>query len=722
MRDDRLKRWSGWLKMRANRGEPLEKLLPDAFAGAREAAKRALGLDAFSCQMLAGLMMHRGRIAEMATGEGKTLAAIFPAYLNALTGKGVHILTFNDYLAKRDAAWMGPVFDMLDIKTAAVYEGLDAQGRREAYKADITYLTVKEAGFDYLRDAIAPKPEDRVHRPFHMAIVDEADSILIDEARIPLVIAGRFNEETPDPNQMAQIVFNLQENMDYAFDEYRRNVFLTESGLKKAEELLGLTLHDEENLQVLSALNLALHAATLLQRDVDYIVKDNTVACIDPLTGRIADKRRWPNGLHAALEAREKVAIRDDGQVLGSISIQHFTKLYPRLAGMTATAQAAEQEFAAFYDLHITVIPSNKPCIRKDHPNLVFTDQPARDAALVKEICKVHKLGRPVLIGASDVRESELLATQLRAQGLKPQVLNAKTDELEAEIIAQAGAPGALTISTNMAGRGVDIKLGGADEAQRDQVLELGGLYVLGACLWESRRIDDQLRGRAGRQGDPGESRFFTSLQDPLMKRFNVMPLLPKRYRTLHQEEPVTSPIVLREVNRIQRIIEGQSFEIRKTLWSYASVLEQQRKIHDQRRCDILEQDINGDDKEWILLQLDHFWMKHIALADQLRDGIHLARYGGMDPLMRFRKEMDEAFESFKPLDSHQVSEYKEAFANLKRPTSTWTYLAGDNPFSQDMRFSLMGSSGVTYAIFAFFSWPLILAGAFLNRFFGKSK
>ena len=741
MRDDRLKRWSGWLKMRANRGEPLDKLLPDAFAGVREAARRALGYNAFSCQIMAGLTMHRGRIAEMATGEGKTLAAVFAAYLNGLTGKGVHILTFNDYLAQRDAAWMGAVFEMLDMSTAAVFEGLEPEQRRQAYQADITYLTAQEAGFDYLRDALVLDPEDRVQqRPFHFAIVDEADSILIDEARVPLVIAGQLDQDIPNPRPMAQFVASLNEGDDYHFDEYRRNVFLSESGFARAEKTLGVPLHEEAHAGTLSVLNLALHAATLLHRDKDYIVRDNRVECIDALTGRLVDKRRWPHGLHAALEAKEGVEIQKEGSVLGSLTIQHLAAMYPKLAGMTATAQPSAKELDECYGLHITAIPPNKPCMRKDQPNLVFSHKEARDAALIEEICNVHKTGRPLLIGTASVEESENLARALKKEGITAQVLNARTHDVEAAIIAGAGALGAVTISTNMAGRGADIKLGGEDEGQREKVVALGGLYVIGTNRHESSRIDDQLRGRSGRQGDPGETRFFTSLQDDLITRFNVMSLLPKRFRHLQQDEPLTHPVVLGEVDRAQRIIEGQFFYIRRTLWSYATILEQQRQQAQVLRDTILNgespftADLAGDAdekkiRELALLRLDGQWTAHLAGVDALKDGIHLTRYGGQDPLFVFRKRMDEAFDGFleqvetligQDLKLLAEGQFEEVAQGLKRPSSTWTYLANDNPFGNQMGFSLMGSGGIGYAVGSFFLWPFLLGAALVKRLIGK--
>ena len=750
MRDDRMKRWSGWLQTRAGRGESLDRLLPDAFSGMREAARRVLGERAYDCQLLAGLMLHRGRLAEMGTGEGKTLAAIFPAYLNALLGKGVHIFTFNDYLAQRDAAWMGPVFEFLGMSAAAVFEGQNPEQRRHAYAADVTWMSAREAGFDYLRDSLAMDPTELVQqRPFHFAIVDEADSILIDEARVPLVIAGQADEATSDPARLARVVAELEAETDYQVDEYGLNVFLTEQGFSRAEQLLGLPLHEEAHLAELAGLNLALHAATLLHRDVDYIVRDDKLESIDALTGRIVDKRRWPHGLHAALEAKEGVAIHKEGATLGTIALQHFVRLYPKLAGMTATARPSARELAEVYDLHISVIPPNKPCIRRDHANRVFSHKQAKQDALVGEICAAHAQMRPVLIGTASVAESEALAEVLADRGLACQVLNARTHDQEAAIIAEAGAPGAITISTNMAGRGTDIKLGGADERERERVVALGGLLVIGTNLHESRRIDDQLRGRAGRQGDPGESRFIISLEDDLITRYKVLSLIPKRYQPVQGKAPITHPIVTRELARAQRIIEGQCASIRRTLWSYAAITEQQRRLVRARRDAILrgeesafsnnekrqaaaaligEQAMVAHEREIVLLHLDKGWAEHLYLVEHLRDGIHLTRYEGKDPLIEFRKKMSDAFDGFeqkveeaagKSLENAELTE--QGFRlddDLKRPSSTWTYLANDNPFGNDPRFGLMGSAGIGYAVFSFFYAPLILFAAAARRLF----
>ena len=486
----------------------------------------------FDVQVLAAIAMHQGKLAEMQTGEGKTLAAVLPAYLNALTGQGVHVLTFNDYLARRDAQWMGPLYRFLGLTVGAVQQGMSPADRRRAYACDVTYVTAKEAGFDYLRDHLCMAPEDLVHRPFHYAIVDEADSILIDEARVPLVIAGSVEARRVDPYQAAELVRSLDARRDFETDEFARNVHFTDSGLDRLESQLRCgDLHAAENLDLLTELSMALHAQVLLRREVDYIVRDGQIELVDEFTGRVAENRRWPDGLQAAVEAKEGVPLRPQGTIRGSITLQHFLRLYPKVCGMTATAQAAAAEFEEFYELAVVVIPPNRPCVRVDAEDTVFTHKEAKYAVLVAEIAAARGRGQPVLVGTASVGESEHLAARLAKAGIECRVLNARNDEQEAAIVAQAAMAGAVTISTNMAGRGTDIKLGGDPPDEREPVVARGGLYVIGTNRHESRRIDDQLRGRAGRQGDPGQSRFFISLEDDLMERYGIGDLLPQRYR-----------------------------------------------------------------------------------------------------------------------------------------------------------------------------------------------
>ncbi len=456
---------SSRMKEQAQKGRALEELLPEAYALVRETATRTIGLRPFDVQILAGVAMYYGRLAEMNTGEGKTLAAVFPAYLHALTGKGAHIHTFNDYLARRDAAWMGPIYTFLGQRVGTIQQGMAPIERKAAYAADITYTTAKEAGFDFLRDHLCYSRSDLVHRAFQFAIVDEADSILIDEARVPLVIAGRTGMSQMQTFQMAEVAKALQQGSDFEMDDGKRNIYLTDQGLEKVEDILGCgSLHDPENLDKLTKLNQALHAEFLIHRDIDYIVRNGKVEIVDEFTGRVVEDRHWPDGLQAAVEDKEKLSQGSGGSVLGSITLQHFLNLYPKIAGMTATARPSADELKEFYGLKITVIPPHRPNILENHPDEIFTHKDAKNNALIAEISRLHASGRPVLVGTASVEESEELAAALQTEGVECQVLNAKNDEREAQMIARAGELGAVTISTNMAGRGTDIKLGGEDE------------------------------------------------------------------------------------------------------------------------------------------------------------------------------------------------------------------------------------------------------------------
>ena len=507
--DERITRRAAELRAGAEAGLALDALQAPLFALVREAAGRTLGLRPFDVQVVAALALGRGRVVEMQTGEGKTLAAVMPAALHALAGAGVHVLTFNDYLAQRDAEWMGPVYRMLGLSVDAVQQGMTPAARRRAYRADVTYVTAREAGFDYLRDLRATDPDDVVHRPFHMALVDEVDSLLIDEARVPLVVAGQAEQRDSRARRLAEIVAALAAGVDFDTDEYGRSVELTETGLARLERVLSVpSLHDPGHCALLTGINCALHARVLLRRDVDYLVRDGRIAMIDEFTGRVVPDRHWPDGLQAALEAKEGIAPDADGRILGSMPLQHFLRSYPFLCGMTGTAQNAAHELQELYELRTVVVPTHRPMVRIDRPDVVFTHREAKEHALVEEIRRVHARRRPVLVGTLTVAESERLAARLRAAGVACAVLNARNDAAEARVVARAGRLDAVTISTNMAGRGTDIRLGGADETERDQVVALGGLYVIGTNRHESRRVDLQLRGRAGRQGDPGESRL----------------------------------------------------------------------------------------------------------------------------------------------------------------------------------------------------------------------
>ena len=756
--DGRLREVALSVRTRAQKGIVLDELLVEVFALVREVAGRVLGMRPFDVQVMAGAALHRGKLVEMQTGEGKTLAAVLPACLNALTSQGVHILTFNDYLARRDAAWMGPVYQFLDLTVAAVQAGMSIPERRAAYAADVTYATAKEAGFDFLRMHLCREPEALVHRSFHFALVDEADSILIDEARVPLVIAGARPTSQTSLYRIAEVVGTLEKTADWETDDNERNAFLTERGFDRVEAALDCDdLHSADNYLLLTEVNQALHARLLLRRDVDYIVRDERIELVDEFTGRVVNDRRWPDGLQAALEAKEGLPIQPGGQILGSITLQHFLGHYPRLSGMTATAQSAAEELEGFYGLKVVPIPPNTSCIRDDLPDVVFTHRAAKYKALIAAIGGAHQRGRPVLVGTSSVAESEALAGELKDAGIACRVLNAKNDEAEAEIIAQAGAIGAVTISTNMAGRGTDIKLGGAHEVQRDEVVRLGGLYVIGTNRHESRRIDDQLRGRAGRQGDPGTSRFFVSLEDDLMVRFGIDTLIPPKFRPPPQNDPIDNRVVRREVERLQRIVEGQNYEIRKTLWRYASWVEKQRKTLHTWRMAVLMDDAPLEacatrtperyaavhdrfgaavarhaEHVITLHHIDQCWMEHLAFVAHLREGIHLVGLGGQDPLHEFCKQIAEAFRTVHDTIEHRTAETFEAVtitqdgidldkAGLRGPSSTWTYLVNDQVMS-DLQQMLMGPGSMAFGgAAALVAWPMLFAWG-LTRWWKKRR
>ena len=529
-------------------------------AVAREVADRTVGLRPYDVQLIAAQALADGKCVEMATGEGKTLAAGLAACLCAGRFSSIHILTFNDYLATRDAQWMAPLLSFFGLTVGAVHEGMSTSSRRAAYACDVTYVTAKEAGFDFLRDQGCDEIEQRVQRGHHFAIVDEADSILIDEARIPLVLAADDEHDTTDLQRFAHLVRELHPGRDYQVLSNGRNSSFTDFGISQLEARLNCgELYSETNAEILSRLNLALHAELLLHKDVDYIVRENTVELIDEFTGRVAANRRWPGGIQAALEAKENVPVRPQGVILNSITMQYFLELYDQLAGMSGTAQESTGELGDFYNLQVVIVPPNVPCIRVDQPDRIFRSRAAKFDALAAEIVSQHKHGRPVLVGTASVGESTFLAARLAQEGIDCRILNASNDHEEAAIIADAGAPGAVTISTNMAGRGTDIKLGGHDERDRESVVALGGLYVIGTNRHESRRIDNQLRGRAGRQGDPGESRFFISLEDDLLQRYSLVRTIAASAFTNHNSEADGNNDTAKQIAHLQRVIEGES-------------------------------------------------------------------------------------------------------------------------------------------------------------------
>jgi len=735
-----------------------EKAAVEAFALVYEACSRGVGLVPHDVQMIAGVAMLERKIAELPTGEGKTLAAVFPAYLQALSGRGVHILTFNDYLARRDAAWMGPIYRLLGLSVGFVQEGMSKSEKRNAYACDITYATAKEAGFDFLRDQIAHETDDLVHRPFHMALVDEADSILVDEARIPLVISGAAGELSADAERLAPLVRRLVPARDYETDEERRNVFPTDAGLGKLEEALGCgNLYSAQNEQLLAAVHCALHAEALLKRDIDYIVRDGRIEIVDEFTGRIMEKRHWPDGLQAAVEAKENVFRRSEGRVLGSITLQHYFRLYPKLCGMTATAESSAAELEEFYGLNVTVILPHRPCLRVDHPDLVFTHKDAKTRALIREIADVHAAGRPVLVGTLSVRESEELAAALRESGVRLEVLNARNDELEAKIIAEAGRLGAVTISTNMAGRGTDIRLGGGNEAEREEVAALGGLYVIGTNRHESLRIDRQLRGRSGRQGDPGSSRFFISLEDEIFERYGLRTRFFTRYRLDKQDKEVDDPVIRRDIVHAQKVIEGQNFDIRKTLRSYSEFIETQRKIVQKERERILRSgDLTWETKrlpptlrtrgiarfgpqDWEeilrqvrLFHLDRCWADHLAFLGDVRESIHIVSLGGKEPLHEFQRSATDAFAEMEKRSARVIIKTLRDLVKkqgsvdlsdegLKGPASTWTYLVNEEQFGWGVE--LLKGKNLGFAVGAAAFWgPLFVFTLLMKRLRRRKK
>ncbi|HJX83172.1 MAG TPA: hypothetical protein VJ723_02365, partial [Candidatus Angelobacter sp.] len=510
--------------------------LLETIAAAAVVASRVLGLDMFDVQLQGALALTQGRIAEMQTGEGKTLAAVPAVIWFAKQGNGIHVLTVNDYLARRDAKWMGTIYEWFGLSVGYIQRDMDAETRKRNYLCNITYATANEVGFDYLRDQLALYPSGQVHRPFAAAVIDEADSILIDEARIPLVIAGGDSQTQTLPYRVDQVTRHFRKGTHFTLDEYGRNIALTDAGIQAVESAFQCSnLFAEENLELFTAVHDSIHAHALLRRDVDYLVKDDEIASVDEFKGRVVEDRRWPAGLHTAVEAKEGLALKKQGRILGSLTLENLIAMYPQVGGMTGTAATQADEFRKIYGLDIEVIPTNRPVIRVDHPDEIFTTRIEKEDEVIREIKETHQTGQPILVGTCSVEESERLSARLRSEGIRHEVLNARNEEQEAGIVAKAGERGAVTISTNMAGRGTDIKLG-------EGVAELGGLYVIGTNKHESRRIDNQLRGRAGRQGDPGESRFFISYEDDLLVRYAA-----------------EDPRLQHDANTIQRVVEGQN-------------------------------------------------------------------------------------------------------------------------------------------------------------------
>ena len=578
--DAQLQAKTALFKERLDADEPLDDLLPEAFATAREASARVLGMRPFDVQLIGGIVLHQGKIAEMKTGEGKTLVATMPAYLNALTGRGVHIVTVNDYLARRDARWMGDIYRFLGLTVDTIVHGLDDNERRQAYAADITYGTNNELGFDYLRDNMKFSLDDYVQRDFHYAIVDEVDSILVDEARTPLIISGPAEESTQLYYTLNQVSKQLKKDQDFTVDEKARSVVVTEDGVTHAEKLVNLpNLYDPRNIEVLHHLNAALKAHNLFKRDVDYIVKDGQVLIVDEFTGRLMPGRRYSDGLHQALEAKEGVKIENENQTLATITFQNFFRMYDKLAGMTGTADTEAEEFKKIYNLEVMIIPTDKKMIRTDYPDAIYRTEAEKYTAVVADITDCYQRGQPVLVGTTSIEKSEHVSRLLKKEGIKHEVLNAKQHEKEAQIVAHAGQMGMVTIATNMAGRGTDIVLG-------EGVVERGGVHILATERHESRRIDNQLRGRSGRQGDPGTSRFYLSLEDDLLRIFGSDRIKGLMGRLgMDDGEPIEHRLVSNAIEKAQKRVEGHNFDIRKHLLEYDDVMNKQREvIYSQRR------------------------------------------------------------------------------------------------------------------------------------------
>ncbi len=637
--------------------------LAEVIALAATVASRTIGLDMFDVQVQGALALAHGRIAEMQTGEGKTLAAVPAVVWQARSRDGVHVMTANDYLARRDAAWMRPIYEWFGLSVGVIQQGMEPSARRDAYRCDVTYGTANEVGFDYLRDCLALSRDEQVHRPFTAAVVDEADSILIDEARIPLVIAGGSGDTTGHAVRADKVARTLTPNLHFTVEPPGRNVALTPAGVARVERALNRrNLFESENLPLLTAVQDALHARVLLRRDVDYVVQNNAVVSVDEFKGRTVHERRWPAGLQTALEVKEGVTTKQQGRVLGSITIQNLIALYPNVCGMTGTAATQAEEFHEIYSLEVETIPTNRPVVRIDHPDAVFPTKGAKEEAVVAEIAREHQAGRPVLVGTASVEESERLS---RCLGTLPHhVLNARNEEAEANIIAQAGARAAITISTNMAGRGVDIQLAPG-------VAELGGLHVLGTNRHESRRIDNQLRGRAGRQGDPGSSRFFVSYQDPLMVKFGAH-----------------NPAEGHTFDSIQRRAEGQNLDIRIFLRKYESVLEGQRLAIQERRQAILtgEAPCESEGERLVTLRtIDDLWSDYLAAVAELRAGTVWISLGGGNPMGDFLIKLHAMFGELNAAIDEEIArrlvEEPASAAAWRERGATWTYLTTDEPF-----------------------------------------
>jgi preprotein translocase subunit SecA len=703
----------------------------------REAARRALGERPFDVQLLGTLVMLDGQVAEMATGEGKTLAGALAAARYALRGRSVHVASVNDYLARRDAEWMGPVYELLGVTVGCIGQASTPAERREAYAAQVTYAPVSELGFDVLRDRLATDVADLVTAEPEVLLIDEADSVLIDEALVPLVLAGAAGEAGADLD-MAEIVRGLRPGLHFQTDDEGRNASLTDAGAQAAEAALGgIDLYAADQIETLTRLNVALHASALLRRDVDYIVRDGKVQLISSSRGRVAQLQRWPDGLQAAVEAKEAIAVSDSGEILDSITVESLVRRYPRICGMTGTAVAVGEELREFYGLEVAVIPPNRPCVREDEPDRLYATLPQKEKAIVAEVTQAHTTGEPVLIGTLDIAESERISRRLTSAGLPHVVLNAKNDADEAAIIAEAGAHGAITVSTQMAGRGTDIRLGGRD-GDPDHIAELGGLYVIGTGRHASSRLDDQLRGRSGRQGDPGRSVFFVSFEDDLITSFAPDAAEPQDVAPDGRIRDARADAV---VTHAQRAADGANLEIHRNTFRYNKLIDDQRQVvltHRDRLLrgdaalvalgsrrpdrfeelsETLDEAVLADAARTIVLyHLDRGWADHLAALAEIREGIHLRALGqgpnpfvsSLDPLAEFHAEAIKLFASLLEQVEEQSAETFDTVpitdagvdldaAGVRRPSATWTYLVRDKPFDMSLSGALGRFAGRIY-------------------------
>ncbi len=698
--DADLKAKTAEFKAKLAEGKTLDDILPEAFAVVREAARRTLGQRHFDVQLIGGIILHKGNIAEMRTGEGKTLVATLPVYLNALSGKGVHVVTVNDYLSRRDAVWMGQIYSFLGLTVGAInhdasyiydpnhkeldkerditgsfhvfHEFLRPVTRKESYDADITYGTNNEYGFDYLRDNLEYSVQNLRQRPFNYAVVDEIDSILIDEARTPLIISAPTQESENLYKIFAGIVKNFEKDVDYTVDEKLKAIQITNSGIEKAEKKLGVgNIYTEKGIKYVHHLENAIKAKALYIRDDEYVVKNNEIIIVDSFTGRMQPGRRWSEGLHQAIEAKEGVPVQKESRTFASITFQNYFRLYKKLAGMTGTAETSKEEFYKVYGLDTFVIPTNNPIRRVDHNDLIFQTETGKMKAIARKVKELNKKGQPVLIGTVSIENNETLSDYLKLEGVKHELLNAKNHEREGEIIAQAGKKGAVTIATNMAGRGVDIKLGGNPGSKDlyEEVKSLGGLFVLGTERHEARRIDNQLRGRAGRQGDPGETQFFVSLDDTLMRVFGgdrIKGLMQRM--NVAEDESIENKLITRSLENAQTKIEGHNFDSRKHVLEYDDVLNIQRKAVYEKRRGILMGDMDEKLKQIHLRTMDMFWVDHLEAMEYTRSSVNLRAYGQRDPLVEYKKE---GIRLFKDMQSGVETQIKHIIENMDHGTTT---------------------------------------------------